>query len=86
MKKESTYINYHMNLSDRIAIEQGLREGKAFKEIGEELQRDPTTVAKEIKRAVGVMEKTTFTIDCKYIKQYRSCDLCLSTNYTGYHI
>lgn len=84
MKKESTNINCHMNLSDRIAIEQGLRDRKTFKEIGEELHRDPTTVAKEIKRAVGITEKTAYTIDCKYVKQCRRSDLCLRTNCTGY--
>ena len=37
-KKENT-INHHMTLSDRIAIEQGLRDRKTFREIASELNR-----------------------------------------------
>ena len=49
MKKESTYINYHMNLSDRIAIEQGLRDGKTFNRESEIL---PELV---IKTGIGIV-------------------------------
>lgn len=33
MKKEKPTPNFHMTLSDRIVIEQGLREGKTFQDI-----------------------------------------------------
>ena len=40
--------NSHLTLSDRIAIEIGLRERKSFSAIAEELGKDPTTISKEV--------------------------------------
>lgn len=40
----------HLTLSDRIYIEQGLERGLSFKDIAVFIQKDPTTVSKEIRR------------------------------------
>ena len=40
--------NTHLTLSDRIAIEVGLRERKRFSAIAVELGKDPTTISKEV--------------------------------------
>lgn len=40
----------HLNLSDRIYIEQGLERRLSFKDIAAFIQKDPTTVSKEIRR------------------------------------
>lgn len=43
-------INKHLTLSDRIIIEQNLNKAYSFKAIGKELNRDCTTIAKEVKK------------------------------------
>jgi transposase, IS30 family len=42
-------MSKHMTLSDREFIEELLREGKSFKEIGRGLEKDCTTISKEIR-------------------------------------
>ena len=39
-----------MNYQDRLAIEKGLSEQKSFGQIGQEIGKDRTTIAKEIKK------------------------------------
>lgn len=76
MKKDKNRICYHMSLSDRIVIEQGLYEKKNFRAIAKELKRDPTTISKEIKRAVGFDPNNRDMQDCKYFKHCRRTNLC----------
>ncbi|MGT2761811.1 helix-turn-helix domain-containing protein, partial [Streptococcus iniae] len=40
----------HLTLSDRNDVQSGLDRGETFKSIGLKLQKDPTTIAKEVKR------------------------------------
>ena len=40
----------HLSLSDRIYIEQGLERRLSFKDIAAFIQKDPTTISKEIRR------------------------------------
>lgn len=42
----------HFSLSERIDIEHFLRDGYSFKAIGKELNRDCTTIAKEVKKHI----------------------------------
>ena len=59
-QKEQAMAHYkHMDLEDRIGIQTGLKEGKTFKEIGEAIGRDASTVAKEIKGHLIVKETGT---------------------------
>lgn len=44
--------NKHLSLDERIKVQQCLKESKSFKAIGRELNRDPTTVSKEVKNHV----------------------------------
>ncbi|MBN4051129.1 IS30 family transposase [bacterium AH-315-K05] len=44
--------NKHLSLDERIKLEQCLKESKSFKSIGRELNRDPTTVSKEVKNHI----------------------------------
>ena len=41
--------NKHLSLSDRITIESMLEKHHTFKEIGSFLDKDPTTISKEIR-------------------------------------
>lgn len=44
--------NKHLSFDDRLEIEKGLKEGLSFKQIGKIINKDCTTVAKEIKNHV----------------------------------
>ena len=46
----------HLTLSDRIVIEKGLHQRKSFAQIARELNKDPTTVSKEVRRNAVVRE------------------------------
>ena len=46
----------HLTLSDRINIEKGLNNSDSFAEISRCIQKDPTTVSKEVRRNVRIKE------------------------------
>lgn len=68
--------NTHLTLSDRIVIESSLRDGSSFKQIAQELGKDPSTISKEIRGHYKVVEKDTFNpcIHRRECKHY--ADLC----------
>jgi hypothetical protein len=45
-----TNKNKHLTYNDRLDIEEGISKGKTFSSIGIELDKDPITIFKEIKR------------------------------------
>ena len=80
-QKEQAMAHYkHMDLEDRIGIQTGLKEGKTFKEIGEAIGRDASTVAKEIKGHLIVKETGTKSRPYNPCKKRRNCghemDVC----------
>lgn len=40
----------HLTLSDRIQIEQGLNQGLTFKAIASMIDKDPSTISKEVRK------------------------------------
>ena len=46
----------HLTLSDRINIEKGLNSSDSFAEIARVIQKDPTTVSKEVRRNARIRE------------------------------
>ena len=64
--------NKHLSLSDRITIESMLEKHHSFKEIGSFLDKDPTTISKEIRSRF-----VTLRTGGKYI-QYNNCQLRFS--------
>lgn len=52
----NTQKNKHMSLEDRIEIEECLRHGMTFKQIGTQIGKDQTTVSKEIKKHITVVK------------------------------
>ena len=52
MNNKSVFKYTYLTLSDRIAIEQGLKDNRPFIAIAAEIEKDPTTISKEIRRAV----------------------------------
>lgn len=62
----------HLTLSDRIAIEEGLRTGNSFKSIAKSIKKDPSTISKEVRKrrttkqhkAVHKLPKCEFQYSC----------------------
>lgn len=48
----------HLTLSDRINIEKGILEGKSFRQIAKELNKDPSTISKEVRKRSRVSENS----------------------------
>ena len=74
--------NTHLTLSDRIAIEVGLRERKSFSAIAVELGKDPTTISKEIRTHIKFKQAAGYNPcvirkDCKHYG-----DLCHPCKFT----
>ena len=74
--------NTHLTLSDRIAIEVGLRERKSFSAIAVELGKDPTTISKEVRthiklKQAGGYNPCVIRKDCKHYG-----DLCHPCKFT----
>lgn len=59
----------HLTLSDRMDIQTGIEDRKTFKEIGLFIQKDPTTVSKEVKRNKFIKEKAVNCSDCPMLKK-----------------
>jgi len=64
----------HLTLSNRIYIEQELLQKSSFSSIANTLHKDPTTIAKEVKRySKTVPAKHSY--HCYICKHYKDCDL-----------
>ena len=65
-----TNKNKHLTYDNRLDIENGISNGKTFRSIGIELDKDPTTISKEIKRNFQYQNTQiiTRTLDGKLIK------------------
>lgn len=88
--------NAHLTFDERQTIEVSLRNGLKFKEIGDILGKDPSTISKEIRGHYKVVEKETFNpcvsrSTCKHYgdickpcrKQWgRDCKKCKPPCYT----
>ena len=64
----------HLTLSDRNDIQLGLERGETFKAIGQSILKDPTTVAKEVKRNRQVRESTCNNLPCPLL--YKAPFVC----------
>jgi len=71
-KAARTYT--HLSLSDRIYIEQALNRGMTFRDTAIFLQKDPTTVSKEVRRGRYCKETDRKTALCT------RRDTCIKTN------
>ncbi len=57
MKKKTKGNQKHLTLSQRVEIEKGLLSGDSFSAISKRLEKDPSTVSKEIRRHSKVKER-----------------------------
>jgi transposase, IS30 family len=85
-------IQKHLSQSERIKIEEFLNKSCSFKEIAKELNRDCTTIAKEVKKHITSKKSGSFgqafnncknMLKCKHSRlcksmdcKYRYCKLC----------
>lgn len=59
----------HLTLSDRIRIEQGLGQGETFRKIAEATEKDPSTIAREVKGRAYIADrksKENMPVPCAY--------------------
>lgn len=63
----------HLTLEDRNFIEQALKQDMSFKEIGKFLSKDPTTIAKEVKKHRIMKEPNSFSGYVNVCKKMTSC-------------
>ncbi|MBQ9488950.1 MAG: IS30 family transposase [Lachnospiraceae bacterium] len=65
----------HLTLSDRTYIEQELLQGSTFKAIAQSLQKDPTTIAKEVKKHRQLAGNRSYGERCKRCKHWGTCTI-----------
>ncbi len=66
----------HLTLSDRITIEACLKERMTFSQIGYELGKDPTTIAKEVKGHFTTRQSSLYKPCARYSKCTHHGDIC----------
>ena len=64
----------HLTLSNRTYIEQELLQKSTFSSIGKNLHKDPTTIAKEVKRYYKTVS-AKHSYKCNLCKHFKECDL-----------
>lgn len=64
----------HLTLSDRIYIEQELLQKSSFRSIATMLQKDPSTISKEVRRNSKTVS-LNINRPCLTCKHYQDCDL-----------
>ena len=71
--------NAHLTLSERIEIERALKDSASFKEIGRQLEKDPSTISKEVRNHFVVKEGGSRFNPCKHRTTCKhSKDICKS--------
>ena len=73
--------NAHLTLSERIIIETSLRDAMSFKQIAREVGKDPSTISKEIRGHIKVLEKDTYN-PCRHRRECKHfSDICNSCKF-----
>ena len=72
-KNGSTHNHRHLTLSDRTYIEQELVRGSTFKSIAETLDKDPTTISKEVKLHRHFTAEDYYFHSCRMCINYKRC-------------
>lgn len=65
------YDHKHLSFSDRIYIEQSLYDNLSFKAIARFLEKDPTTISKEIKRSLEI--QNSHATNLRHCLNYSRC-------------
>ena len=76
------HVTGQMNLTERVAIETGLYRGESFREIAQELQRHPSTIAHEVLENRTHIRATYYSgKDCKFVRGCWVSGLCGAAKY-----
>lgn len=78
-RKKITPTQKHLTIENREYIEEALKRNLTFKEIAHYLQKDPTTVSKEIKKHRCIQKPSGFNNSgnrCMYVKTCQKKDIC----------
>ncbi len=68
--------NAHLTLSERIIIETCLRDAMSFKQIAQEVGKDPSTISKEVRNHFKVIEKDSYN-PCRHRRECKHfSDIC----------
>ena len=70
----SKHNQKHLTLSNRTYIEQELLQKSTFSFIGEALNKDPSTISKEVRRYSKTVP-AKYSYKCYLCKHYKDCDL-----------
>ena len=70
---EKDKANKHLTYEDRTYIEIGLNQGRNFTEIGEDLEKDRTTISREIKRHILKKTPSSFNNSGNLCKHKYEC-------------
>ena len=65
--------NKHLTLDDRYKINEGLDEGKNFREISDDVGKHKTTISKEVKNNSTILKKSNFNHGFNNCKIKRDC-------------
>ena len=73
--------NVHLTIHDRLIIEEDLNDGMNFRQIAAHLEKDPSTISKEIKHHIKIIERKGYNPcihrkNCGHLSDL--CDPCLS--------
>lgn len=75
MNNHSEHNQKHLTLSDRIYIEQELSQGSTFKSIASAINKDPTTISKEVKLHKIITNERYFYNGCRKCLYYHNCQI-----------
>lgn len=77
MNKNNTYNHKHLTLSDRIFIQQSLNDHLRFNTIAKSLNKDPSTISKEVRRSMEIQPSSHYKgNDCKHFDSCTESKLC----------
>lgn len=65
----------HLTLSDRTYIEQELLQDSTFRSIATTLHKDPTTISKEVRNHIKIVDGKHASGHCIKCKNYQTCDI-----------
>ena len=76
--------NKHLTMSDRIDIEISLKAGKSFTQIANDLDKDPSTISKEVRNHIKCTDNARYSRCANYPTCTHHKDLCVNCSRLSY--
>lgn len=77
MSDTNSSKNKHMNINDRLEIQECLDKGMTFKAIAKRISKDPTTISKEVKKHCHLTASSQKSIQHTISGEIKTCHLLL---------